>query len=211
MRMSFGWFVVVAMLGADGFQPARLTETSVRIAVPPLRGQWQAAFDVGVDSTGSVTGARCLCGTPPLTDALEKAIERWAFEPASDSGVRKASRVLVGALFRPPTLFNVGPCAPPDAMLPASPELPVPIVVRPPTYPIEALGGGVVIVEVEIGPSGEVRCARATGDRSPFDRVAEQAAKAWHFLPGRRAGRPAATVAYLLFGFQEPALSAGPD
>jgi TonB family protein len=68
-----------------------------------------------------------------------------------------------------------------------------------------------VIVEVEIGPSGDVRSARAIGDRTAFDDVAEEAAQAWRFRPARREGQSVATVAYLVFGFQAPALSAGPD
>ena len=211
MRIDIGWLVVAAMLGADGFFPARLAESPVLMTVPPLRGQCQTAFDVGVDPAGSVTGVRCLCGGAPLANALEEAVACWAFEPATENGVRTASRVLVAALFRPPTLFNVGPCgAPLEEMVLASEGLPVPITVQPPTYPVRALGAGVVIVEVEIDPSGQVRSARAMGNRTPFDNAAEQAAQAWVFVPGRSGGRPVPTVAYLLFGFQEPALSPGP-
>jgi TonB family protein len=211
MRIDIGWLVVAATLGADGFQPARLTECPLRMTVPPLRGQCQTAFDVGVDSTGLVIGVRRLCGGSPLATALGEAAARWAFEPATENGVRTASRVLVVALFRPPALFNVGPSGPPDGMVLAPEGLPVPITVQSPTYPVRALGAGVVIVEVEIDPSGEVRSARAMGDWTPFDSAAEHAAQAWAFVPGRSGDRPVPTVAYLLFGFQEPTLSPGPD
>ena len=210
MRIGL-WIVLGAMLGADGSQPARLTESPVRIALPPVHVQCQAAFDVGVDPSGLVTEMSCLYGSAPLTNGLEEVVAQWYFEPATEDGVPKPSHVLVAALFRPPALFNVGPCGPPDAMILAPPDLPVPIVVRPPTYPVHALGRGVVIVEVGIGPSGEVRSARALGGPTAFDRAAEQAAQAWRFLPGCRQGRPVPTVAYLVFGFQEPALSAGRD
>jgi len=210
MRIDIGWLVIAAMLGAGGFQPARLTESPLPMTVPPLRGQWQTAFEVSVDPVGVVTGVRCLCGSASLASALGEAVASWAFEPATDNGVRTASRVLVAALFRPPALFNVGPCGVPEELLLASPGLPVPVVAQPPTYPVRALGAGVVIVEVEIDPSGQVRSARAMGNRTPFDNAAEQAAQAWVFVPGRSGGRPVPTVAYLLFGFQEPALSPGP-
>jgi len=211
MRISFAWIVVATLLGAGGFQPARLAEGSLSMAVPPLRGQCQAAFDVGVDSAGSVTGVRCLCGSAPLAGALEKAIAGWAFEPATEDGVRKASRVLVGGLLRPPVLFNVGPCGPPDATIMAPPALPVPIVVSPPVYPLRALGGAAVIVEVDIAPSGHVSAARAFGDRTAFDDAAERAAEGWRFLPARRQGRPVPTVAYLVFVFQEPVVYSEPS
>jgi TonB family protein len=211
MRIDIGWLAIAAMLGAGDFQPARLTESPLHMKVPPLRGQWQTAFEVSVDPAGLVTGVRCLCGSAPLANALEEALACWAFEPATDNGVTTASRVLVAALVRPPALFNVGPCGVPEELLLASPGLPVPVVAKPPTYPVRALGAGVVVVEVEIESSGEVRSARAVGDWTPFDSAAERAAQAWVFVPGRREGRPVPTVAYLLFGFQEPALSPGPD
>lgn len=211
MRISFAWIVVATLLGASGFQPARLIEGSVPMAVPPLRGQCQAAFEVGVDSAGSVTRVRCLCGSAPLADALEKAIAGWAFEPATEDGVRKASHVLVGGFLRPPVLFNVGPCGPPDAMILAPPDLPVPIVVSQPTYPLRAPGGAAVIVEVDIGPSGYVSAARAFGDRTAFGAAAERAAEGWRFIPARRRGRPVPTVAYLVFVFQEPVVFSEPS
>lgn len=211
MGISTAWLVLAAALGADGFQPARLVEGSALVLGAPLHGQGQAAFDVGVDSSGTVTGARRLCGTAPLANALEKAVAGWAFEPATDRSVRKATRVLVWAFVRPPVLFNVGPCGPPDAMILAPAELPVPIAVVPPAYPVRVLGDGVVIVEIDIGPSGDVGSARAFGDTTAFDDAAERAARGWHFLPARRWGRPVPTVAYLVFGFQEPALSSHSD
>jgi TonB family protein len=84
--------------------------------------------------------------------------------------------------------------------------MPIPTNVSPPAYPVRALGCGVVVVEVEVGPSGKVRSARAVGERTAFDGAAEQAARAWHFLPGRREGQPVATLAYLMFGFPEPVM-----
>jgi TonB family protein len=207
MRISFAWIVVAATLGVDGVRPARLTDGSAPTAGPLGRGQCQAVFDVGVDSDGSVTEVRCLCGSPPLADALERAIAGWAFESATDDGVARASRVLVAAFRRPPVLFNVGPCGPPDATILAPADLPVPIMVSPPVYPLRALGGAAVIVEVDVEPSGHVSSARAVGGRTAFDDAAERAAGAWRFLPARRRGRPVPTVAYLVFVFQEPVVS----
>jgi TonB family protein len=210
MRTSIAWMVLASSLGTGGSHPPRLTTCDVPTSLPSLHGQCQVALDVGVDPTGSVSGVWCLYGGAPVADRLGEAVSRWAFEPATDGGVQSASRVLVAAVFRPPTLFNVGPCEPPDSM-PAPEGLPIPVIVVPPAYPVRALGGGTVVVEVEIGPSGDVRSTRVIGEPTGFDGAAEQAAQSWRFLPARRQGHPVPAVAYLVFGFQEPVLSTGRD
>ena len=208
MRISFGWLVLAAALGARGSEPARLSASDAPLAIPPLPGQCQAAFDVGVDSRGLVTDVRRLYGSAPLTNALETAVARWAFEPATANGARKPSRVLVAAFCRAPALYRIGPCGPPDVTLLAPPGVPIPITVSPPAYPVHAPGSGVVVVEVEIGPLGHVRSAQAVGHRTAFDGAAEQAARAWRFLPERQQSQSVPIFAYLIFGFPEPTLPA---
>jgi TonB family protein len=209
MRTSIAWMFLASSLGAGGSHPARLTASDRPTNLSSLHDQCQVALDVGVDPTGSVSGVWCLYGSALVADRLGEAVSRWAFEPATEGGDQSASRVLVAALFRPSTLFNVGPCEPPDSMLPAPEGLPIPVIVVPPAYPVHALGGGTVVVEVEIGPSGDVRSTRVIGEPTGFDGAAAQAAQLWHFRPARRQGQPVPTVAYLVFGFQEPALSTG--
>ena len=211
MRIGIGWFVLSAVVGTGGAQPARLLDCGESLAIPPLPGQCQAALDVGVDSRGVVTDVRCLYGSTALTSALETAVARWVFEPEKTNGERRASRVLVAALCRAATLYRIGPCEPPDFTLLAPPGLPVPITVSPPAYPVRAPGAGAVVVEVEIGPSGHVRSAQAVGCRTAFDGAAEQAARAWRFLPERRQSQLVPTIAYLVFGFPEPGRVVGSE
>jgi hypothetical protein len=179
--------------------------------MPRLHGQCQAAFDVAVDSRGSVTGVRLLYGSAALARALESALAGWVFEPALDDGHPRSSQVLVAALFRAAMFYALGPCPPPDPTLVAPPGLPVPVRASPPAYPARALGGGVVVVEVAVSPSGEVRCARGVGARTAYHGPAEQAARAWRFVPGRRSGQPVPALAYLVLGFPEPVVAAGPE
>jgi TonB family protein len=201
---GIGSLVLAAALGAAGYQPARLSVGGGLASVPRLHGQCQAAFDVAVDARGSVTGVRFLYGSSALAKTLEASVAGWVFEPAREHGEPRSSRVLVAALFRAAAFYALGPCPPPDGNLAAPPGMPIPTNVSPPAYPVRALGCGVVVVEVEVGPSGEVRSARAVGERTAFHGTAEQAARAWRFLPGRREGQPVATLAYVVFGFPEP-------
>jgi TonB family protein len=204
VRISIGWLVLAAALGASSSQPARLKESEATLAIPALPGQCQAAFDVGVGSRGSVTDVRLLYGDGPLTNTLEAAIARWTFEPARRHGVPRASRVLVAALCRAAALYAIVPCRPPDVTVLVPPGVPLPVAVSPPAYPVHAPEGGAVIVEVKVEPSGHVRWAQAIGGRTAFDGVAEHAARAWRFLPEGEQSRSAPTIAYLVFGFPQP-------
>lgn len=205
MASVFVWTLLPALLVAEQSGPARLVSGPVSFTIPSLRGQCLAALDVIVDAEGSVTHVRSLYGSLPLTDPLQEAVEGWAFRPALVEGRPQPSHVLVAGLFRPPVLRDAGPCGPPDRAWPAPSSLPVPVVVRAAVYPRGARGGRVVTVEAEITSSGEVRSAGATGEATVFHAAAERAARAWRFRPGRHGGRPVATRAYLVFGFQEPA------
>jgi TonB family protein len=201
------WALLAAALGAEVSEPPRLNEGDPPALSPRQDGQCHAALDVQIDSRGSVTGVRLLYGSGALRGELEAAVARWSFEPAREDGEPRGSHVLVAALFRAAALYALGPCSPPDVTLLAPPGLPLPLDMSPPAYPARGWGGGVVIVEVTVGPSGHVLSARAVGERTGFDGAAEQAARAWRFVPGRRQGRPVSTRAYLVFGFPEPVLA----
>jgi hypothetical protein len=199
----FVWALLPVLLVAEESGPARLISGPVSFAIPSLRGQCLAALDVIVGPDGSVKHVRSLYGSLPLTDPLEEAVAGWAFRPALVEGRPQASHVLVAALFRPTVLRDAGPCGPPDRAWPTPPPpLPVPVVLRAAVYPRGARGGAVVTVEAEIASSGDVRSARAMGETTDFHGAAERAARAWRFRPGRHEGRPVATRAYLVFGFQ---------
>jgi TonB family protein len=209
MFHTVGSLALVAALGVASDQPARLSVVGGAVPVPRLHRQCQAAFDVAVDARGSVTGVRYLYGSSALARVLETSVASWVFEPARENGEPRSSRVLVAALFRAAAFYALGPCSPPEGTLVAPPGMPIPTNVSPPAYPVRALGCGVAVVEVEVGTSGKVRSARAVGERTAFDGTAEQAARAWHFLPGRREGQPVATLVYLVFGFPEPVVGEG--
>ena len=92
--------------------------------------------------------------------------------------------------------------APPAPQAPAIGEIDQPIAVSrpPPRYPQEALRrniGGVVHVQVVVGPDGNVErmeLASSSGDRH-LDRAAMEAVRRWRFRPAVRNGQPvAATV-----------------
>jgi len=79
---------------------------------------------------------------------------------------------------------------------------------RPPRYPLDALRQGAqgeVMVDVIVGPDGQVQRARvARPPAAGLTSAAEEAlrcVRAWAFVPGRRDGQPVATWIQVAVGF----------
>jgi TonB family protein len=219
MRL-LGFFLVaahalaVSLSAQDAFSPARyrggpLPELSV-LAV----GGGQVFLEVTVDRDGRVTAVTTLRTTPGLTDFVVRAARGWQFLPAEievdpEPGrpatprprQRIASKVLVAAAFRQPSLIGPTLGEPPKDVAAESDETPFPLTTSMPPYPPLALDGGVVLVEVRVDPNGTVGDATVVRSAPGFDDVARAAARQWRFRPARVRGRSVAALAYIVFGF----------
>jgi TonB family protein len=170
-------------------------------------GGGQVFIEVGVDAAGRPGTVAAKVQTPPFTDLVTKAVERWRFRPATSGSKGVPASVLVAALFRPPALQGPTQGQLPSTVGTPSPDVAWPTGTREPQYPPQARARGVVMVEVLVGESGEVRRARIVKSAPPFDAPALAAAQQWSFRPARIGGQPTATHAYLIFGFPEPVIA----
>ena len=148
--------------------------------------------------------------TPPYTDLLVSAVEKWRFMPAEAASVKEPrhpieSRVLVASLFRPPALYSGTTLGevPKDVARPST-FVPVPRELIAPPYPPTARGSGTVLLEVDIGADGSPRTVRVVRSGGIFDSAAIQAAERWTFTPARTADGPVPSFAYVVMGFLEP-------
>ena len=140
-------------------------------------------------------------------------VNGWRFSPATEDplgpdgkpqGRRSiASKVIVAALFRAPTLLTPTHGEPPTTVSAASMEVVYPSVLIEPSFPPDARFGGVVMVEARVGAAGSINDARVIASTPPFDDAALQAARRWRFFPGKIKD-DADTYAYLIFGFPQP-------
>lgn len=194
------------------YRPARY-ESGARPELPPQTvGGGQAFIELTVSPSGDVTTVKPLRATPPFTDAIAGVVSGWRFAAATGSDGTTlpkpvASKVLVAAHFRPPTLNTPTLGEMPKDVAQPSPEMAFPIAFREPPYPPLAHMGGVVVVQALVDEAGKVREATPIGAAPPFDQAAVEAARQWAFRPARINGRPTATYVYLVFGFQEPITS----
>jgi outer membrane biosynthesis protein TonB len=73
-----------------------------------------------------------------------------------------------------------------------------------PAYPANAIGDAAVILQASVGADGSVGEIVTAYGAPPFIAAAVEAARQWRFRPAVANGVPAATIAYLVFGFRQP-------
>lgn len=197
--------VLMVVLAGEAVEPARLRHGEAPPLPPLAAGGGHVALEVQVAADGRVTKLRTLRDAPPFTAALRAAVERWRFQPGRKGAAPVASSVLVATWFRAAALLESAgpPELPPDLVSPSD-AVPLPTVIGVPPYPPGAQGEGIVVVEVEVGTTGEVQSARVVVPAAGFDAAAADAARRWRFRPASREGKAAPSVAYLVFGFRPP-------
>jgi TonB family protein len=207
---------VLGGLGQKGaIDPAQLVFSRVPALPVMMLGGGQVLLELTIDENGRVAGMKRLRTTPPLTDLVEAAVREWRFEPSQKTietttapvrlvKVTRPSTVLVGAVFRPPSIDapTLGSPAK-DTARPAR-ETPFPILIATPAFPLGAFSGGVVLVELTVAADGAVSGTRVVASAPPFDAFALDAAKQFRFHPAIVEGVPVASYAYILFGFPLP-------
>jgi TonB family protein len=205
---------------ASSWTPPKLVDAQVPATPTGAVGGGQVLLDVAVGETGSVTGMAVLRQTPPFTEAAQAAVQGWRFEPARAKVRPKAgepvpdepqpvpSRVLVAVVYRAPALM--GPTlgqVPADTGTPSD-DIVFPTSVVTPVYPPAARMAGTVLVQVKVDERGRVVEATVQRSAPGFDSAALEAARAWTFRAARVDGAPQATVAFLVFAFQQPITAA---
>ena len=215
-RASIAAFLASVLLAASPahaqLEPARLRSGATpTLPLSNVVGSGQAWLLVSLNAEGVVTSIDTLSVTAPFDDIVRAAVRRWTFSPATEDGepLTSGSEVLVVAIFRPPSLHTLAAPSQPRGTPGSNPRpapVPIPVATAMPVYPTNAVGSGTVIVEAEVTLDGAVGAAAVIRSHPGFDRSALDAARRWRFQPATRNGRPVPSVAYLVFGFREPAV-----
>jgi TonB family protein len=192
--------------------PARFVDGSIPQTSPNTSPNAASGGDVvlsvAVSEAGAVGQIDVLRTTPPYTDIVIEAVKTWRFTPALDAKQKPmATRVLVDAVFGPPSIMVPTVGTPPKDVTTGDTRVPFPAQTNMPLYPVNARAQGTVLVETSVERSGRVSAATAVRSAPPFDGPAIQAARSWTFRPATGADLPPATYAYLLFVFRQPNLS----
>lgn len=202
---------------AATFSPPRILRAELPdLPAPNVAGGGEVLIEATIDRNGALTRPVLLRSTPPYTNMVLNAVNRWQFKAARASNGRDPelavdAPVLIAAVYRPPTLYN-GPTlgeAPKDLAV-ASGDVPYPAALIAPSYPPNALSPAVLLFEVLLDESGRIREALPIATDAGFESAARDALMQWTFRPGLVRGRPAPATAYVLFGFRPPVISSVP-
>jgi TonB family protein len=197
------------------FSPPLLVKGDLPGPPPPnLVGGGEVLIEAIIDRGGNLTRPVMLRTSPPFTGMVLDVIGKWKFSPAravGPDGIEGPveAGVLIGAVYRPPTLMN-GPTIgnPPRDLAIGSADVPYPVAVVSPPYPPQALSGSTVLFEVTLDETGQIKNVRAISSDPGFDSAAREALAQWKFRPSSYRGRPAPATAYVLFGFSPPVVPA---
>ena len=202
-----------ALLAQQAFSPAWFVRGELP-SLPPavVVGGGEVLVEAIINENGALIRPVLLRSTPPFSEMVLDAIRGWKFAPAlsvrPDGTVGPVeSGILIAGVFRPPTLIGPTLGDPPRDLRNASPNVPYPVSLISPPYPPQALMGSVILFEVLLDEAGRIRNARALLSDPGFDGAARAALLQWKFRPGSFRGRPAASTAYILFGFSPPVVS----
>jgi TonB family protein len=203
------WSAVFLAIGLAAAQTGGFRVQVVPPTLPPeaVTGG-EVLLKVTLSAVGQVRSMDVLKHSPAFTEALEAAVRRWRFGPGE--GEAEERDVLVAGVFRPPTLPDVAGPAPPGAPASAPATIPFPTRWERPPYPPRAVADGVVILAVTVGEDGRVQDVVSLLSSPAFDAAAQDAAKRWAFRPAVKGGAPVESVAYLVFGFRQPAVGRRP-
>ena len=194
----------------------RLRDAHLAAQMPEAVGGGEAVLELTVDSRGAVTHIDAIRVTPPYTDFVADSAAEWQFEPATivseGRPVGIDARVLIVAVFRPPTFYSgAGQRVPPETRGTPSVGLPRLQSLVMPVYPPTATGNGVVLVEIEVSARAESHAYRIVGPASGFDAAGIDAVRAWRFAAPQAVDAPDHLFVYAVVGFRAPLAPATPQ
>lgn len=219
----FSAFALVLVTQPEAaYVPARLRDGKV----PPIPvnavGGGEVRLELDVSTDGVVTRVTPLRTTPPFTELVTTAVREWKFFSAravvsgdaarSGTPIARAAvpaTILVVGMFRPPALNNPTLGEAPTDLVSGSDAMPSPTATTMPPYPPRAFGGGVVLLEARVNAIGSVEDVGVIASAPPFDEVARDTVRKWHFRPAKVQGIPAPALVYVIAGFRAPVTSGG--
>jgi outer membrane biosynthesis protein TonB len=208
MRLLALAILLAAQAAGPKYTPARAVNTFIPISQPALAiSGGEVLLEVLVADNGTVKDIQILRATPPFTPLVVDVVRTWNFAPATITNPNEKPRdieasVLVAGVFRPPSLYNQpGIGDPPKNLKKPSDRIPYPTRMTVPTYPLQALFDGIVLVEIGVTATGTVSESRILGAGSGFEKVSLEAVRDWRFTPTRNP-----SYAYAIFGFRQPVI-----
>src|SRR5262245_10432468 len=141
--------VLACLLGAtasaqEGLSPARFRSGAVPSVPVRAVGGGEVLLEALVDSDGVVRTVTALRTTSPFTEIVTEGVLAWQFSPAVEETVSRTgerqrqavpAKVLIAAVFRPPSLNTPTIGEPSKDGASPSDEIPFPLTTTMPSFP----------------------------------------------------------------------------
>lgn len=170
-------------------------------------------LDVRLSDEGAIQQIEALRNLGSMLGAAKTSVRGWKFQPASEDGKPKASRLTVAFLYRPTRYFTVRP-VPPRDFVPVIPSVQsddrseyVPVGILSfayPEYPVDSVAWGSVVVQVTVDTVGDVKDVNLLHTMATFDGLALDALKKWRFRAATVRGKPVISKILIAFIFHTP-------
>lgn len=170
-------------------------------------------LDVRLNDDGAIQRIEALRNPGSMLGAAKTSVRGWKFQPASEDGKPRASRVTVAFLYRPANYTGVRavppkdfvPVIPPDQTDDSSEYVPVGILsFAYPDYPVNSVAWGSVVVQVTVDTGGDVKDVNLLHEMATFNGFALDALKKWRFRAATVRGKPVTSKIAIAFVFQTP-------
>jgi TonB family protein len=169
-------------------------------------------LDVGLSDEGEIRRIEALRDPGSMLGAAKTSVRAWKFQPASENGKPRASRLTVAFLYRPANRGNAV-AVPPKDFVPVIPSDQsddgdyVPVGISSfayADYPVNSVAWGSVVVQVSVNTAGDVKDVNFLHRMASFDNLVLDALKKWKFHAAILRGKPVTSKTVIAFVFQPP-------
>jgi hypothetical protein len=179
------FFLAMALLAAaipqNATHPHRLQlDVAPTVGLPTRIAQvGVAVFDLEVNEDGLVDRRQLLAGQAPFVTPSRGLLDRWRFIPGRHLS-RYASAVFIyqprRELANSPFTFDLPLPQAPDKL-----QAPYPVRIVNPGYPVDALFGGTVVMQLNVSAEGGVNQVNVVNSSSVLTGAAVGAVRGWRF------------------------------
>jgi hypothetical protein len=177
--------VFLALLQTGSYLSPRLAQTpALEYPFTTTGTQW-VVLDLETNRHGGVQSVQVLQGASPFLEIVLSNLRQWEFTPAGMSGPQ-GSHVTVIFMFRPRDIFSGSPVLLSQLYRRNSDSGPFPIQLSDPGYPVNSVGEGLTILDMQLTASGSIGDVRIVRDTPGLAGHTETGARTWKFLPAMR-------------------------
>jgi outer membrane biosynthesis protein TonB len=196
--------IISILLALFLVQPQPLRLLYAPPPVVPVTSPWASivALTLNLNSVGGVENVSTIVGTSPFLDVTLEAVKNWKF--AIPSAKDSQNSVNVMFLYRPRQIYSTKT----DVYVPQPPPLSnraaAARLIQDPTYPMQTVAEGVVILEVRVAETGQINEIHTVRGVPALTDIARQTVATWRFTPATVDGKPVEGLTVVAISFLRP-------